>query len=126
VTRLHHLALGASDVESLALFYRDVLGLPEVERHFYDDGALRSVWLDLGGPLLMIEHTDEPPRRVEGVGFGLFLIALRVNIPDRAVTEQALRAAGAPIESRTTFTTYSRDPEGNRIALSHYPDSVDG
>src|SRR5437016_3888087 len=64
VSVLHHLALGTRDVERLARFYIDVLELREVTRHLHADGSLRSVWLDLGGALLMIEPTDEPPRKV--------------------------------------------------------------
>ncbi|HKO49243.1 MAG TPA: VOC family protein, partial [Polyangiaceae bacterium] len=62
---LHHLALGTRDVERLARFYIDILELREVTRHLHADGSLRSVWLDLGGALLMIEPSDGPPRKVE-------------------------------------------------------------
>ena len=41
----HHVAIQARDVEQVAAFYREVLGLPEVARHHFDDGRLRSVWL---------------------------------------------------------------------------------
>lgn len=118
---LHHLALGARDVEKVAQFYRDVLGLPETARHHDDAGALRSIWLDLGGAVLMIERTTEPPRRVEGVGSGPFLIAVTVSPDARAELERALADAGAPIETRSEHSSYTRDPEGNRVAISHYP-----
>jgi len=121
VSRLHHLALGARDVESLAAFYRGVLGLPEVLRQSEPDGRLRSVWLDLGGPILMIERSTEPQRLVSGTGAGLFLLAVQVSEEDRERYERALTAAGASIEQRTEHTSYSRDPEGNRIALSEHP-----
>jgi glyoxylase I family protein len=119
-SHLHHLALGARDVERLAAFYRDVFGLSETARHFSADGALRSVWLDLGGATLMIERTLESPRRVAGVGAGPFLVAFRAEAEQRRQIERALEAAGAPIESRTEFTSYARDPEGNRVAVSAY------
>lgn len=122
-TLVHHLALGTRDVERLARFYRVAFGLLEVKRHMGAAGELRSIWLDLGGPLLMIESSAAPDRaRVEGVGAGLFLLALRVSISERASLEQGLEALGAPIESRTQFTSYTRDPDGNRVAVSHYPD----
>lgn len=122
MTRLHHVALGARDVERVARFYRDVLGLAELGRHDDAGGALRSVWLDLGGPILMVEQSDEPPRRVEGVGAGPFLLALSVGVDARRALEEALERAGARVESRTAYTSYARDPEGNRVAISHYPD----
>ena len=118
---LHHLAVGSRDVERLARFYRDLLELREVTRHLHADGSLRSVWLDLGGALLMIESTDEPPRSVVGVGAGPFLIAFRVERERRASMEQRLSEASVVIESRTEWTSYARDPDGNRIALSSYP-----
>lgn len=121
-SRLHHLALGSPEPAALAAFYRDVLGLAELARHLDEAGRVRSVWLDLGGATLMIERTAEAPRRIEGVGAGPFLIAFRVSVPERRRLEQALAAAGLPLEGRTAFTAYGRDPEGNRIALSHHPE----
>ena len=121
VSVLHHLALGTRDVARLARFYIDVLELREVTRHLHSDGSLRSVWLDLGGSLLMIEPTDEPARIVTGVGAGPFLIALSVVARERATFEARLELSGSVIESRSEFTSYARDPDGNRIALSAYP-----
>ena len=118
---LHHVALGTQDVARLARFYADVLELREVKQHLHADGTLRSVWLDLGGPLLMLEASEEAPRAVIGVGAGPFLIALSVEPARRAAFEERLRSAGCDIESRTEWTSYARDPDGNRIALSSYP-----
>ncbi len=121
MTRLHHVAVGAQRVEALAAFYREALGLPESARHRAADGSLRSIWLDLEGTLLMLEQSDEPPRPVRSIGCGPFLIALCVTPDQRVTLEARLLALGHPIESRTLFTSYLRDPEGNRVALSHYP-----
>ena len=121
MTALHHLALGTRDVESIARFYRDVLELRELTRHEHTDGSLRSVWLDLGGALLMIESSDESPRRVAGVGAGPFLIAIAVSREEQSRLEGKLASVGSVIESRTQWTSYARDPDGNRIALSAYP-----
>lgn len=117
---LHHLALGTRDVARLSRFYTDVLGLREVTRHLHSDGSLRSIWLDLGGALLMIEPSEEPPRHVSGVGSGPFLIAVAVSAEDRPAFESRLQLSGAAIESRSEFTSYARDPDGNRIAISCY------
>lgn len=120
--RLHHLALGTSDVERLAQFYREVFGLAERDRHLDARGELRSIWLDVGGALLMIERSAEPERHVEGVGRGLFLIAFEVSPTERDEVEQQLAARGCAVESRTAYTSYARDVDGNRIAVSHYPE----
>lgn len=121
-SRLHHLALGTSQVEGLARFYRELFGLTETARHLSSDGTLRSVWLDLGGSVLMIERTSSEVRHVDGVGQGLFLIAFRVSPAERARLERELVSRGHGIESRTAYSSYSRDPDGNRIAFSHHPE----
>jgi catechol 2,3-dioxygenase-like lactoylglutathione lyase family enzyme len=123
MTRLHHVALGARDVAAVAAFYRDVLGLIEQRRHFYEDGRLRSVWLELEGALLMVEHTEQALRHVEGVASGPFLLALAATPAERVRLEQALVQGGYHIELRTAYTSYTRDPEGNRVGLSHYPEA---
>lgn len=115
------MALGTQDVARLARFYCDVLGLRELTRHLHADGSLRSVWLDLGGPILMLEATREAPRSVVGVGAGPFLIALAIQAHERADIEARLQEAGCAIESRTEWSSYARDPDGNRIAVSSYP-----
>lgn len=116
---LHHLALGARDVERVASFYRDVLLLPEISRHHTEGGVLRSVWLDLGGAILMVERTTRTRARHEGVDAGLFLLAVRSR-DGRAAARARVEAAGATIESATGYTDYTRDPEGNRVAVSDY------
>ena len=69
----------------------------------------------------MIESTEQPPRLVHGVGAGPFLIALTVEAEQRMAMEARLVSEGCVIESRTEWTSYTRDPDGNRIALSAYP-----
>ena len=118
---LHHLAIGSIDVERLGEFYRDVFGLRESARHHDESGHLRSIWLDLGGTILMLERTLSTAPPVRGVGAGLFLLALRVSPPERARLEGELESRGHEIEARTPFTSYTRDVDGNRVAFSHYP-----
>lgn len=119
--RLHHLALGALHVDALAAFYREQFGLAEVMRHHYESGELRSIWLDLGGSLLMIEPCDEAAPPLKRASTGVFLLAFAVAPEERVAWEARLEAAGYPVESRTRYSSYCRDPEGNRIAVSHYP-----
>ena len=118
---LHHIALGARDVEAVADFYREVFEMEERARHD-DAGRLRSIWLGAGDVVLMIERTDASGERVDGVGAGPFLLAFDVEPGERAELEERLEAAAAPIEERTPHSSYARDPEGNRVAISHHPD----
>lgn len=131
---LHHIAIGAADVETLAAFYREIFGLEERARHHYPGGELRSIWLDMGGPILMIEHAsslegaraDERATRARwqpshGVGEGLFLLTFSAaDVAARRAVEQRAERAGRPIESRTEYSSYFRDLEGNRVAVSQY------
>ncbi len=122
MSRLHHLALGSANIERLADFYGGLLGLPEVSRQAAPDGTLRSIWLDLGGSILMLERDSSTPRAVVERAAGLFLLALRVTPQELKALEERAARAGHGVESRTAFTSYLRDPDGNRVGLSHYPD----
>lgn len=119
---LHHIALGARDVEGVAAFYHRIFALPELTRHYERDGALRSIWLELrGGTLLMIERCAASKPHAQGVAPGPFLLAFATTPDERQRLEARLEAAGAAIEGRTAFSSYARDPEGNRVAISHWP-----
>ncbi len=121
----HHLALQVRDVERVAAFYRDVLGLQEIKRWTRDDGSLRSVWLAVEGsdPLagfLAVEHlaTGVPtPSNVLGPS----MIALRLSPDARAAAIAELAQHQVAIEKQTGWTLYVRDPEGTLVGLSHHP-----
>ncbi len=122
---VHHLAILCRDLARCERFYREVLGLELVRRWPADGGGDRSVWLDLGGAFLALERADAgAPPRGEGGAPGLHLLALRIGPGERAAWEARLAAAGAAVEGRTRWTLYLRDPEGNRIGLSHHPEEA--
>ena len=110
---VHHLALRTADVERLAAFYTEVLGLEPVRTELP-----RAVWLALaGGAMLMIEARDpgEP-----GVPAGsLELFAFRVS-PERKLEVRATARARACYDGETEFTVYLRDPDGRRLGVSTY------
>jgi catechol 2,3-dioxygenase-like lactoylglutathione lyase family enzyme len=120
----HHVALHVHDVERVAAFYADVLGLREIERHFRPDGVLRSIWLSASaeGPahdgFLAVEKAwvKEP---VASTGFSM--VAFRVDPQSRRSLEARLAEKGIAIEKMTQWTIYVRDPEGHRVGLSHHP-----
>jgi glyoxylase I family protein len=124
--RVHHVAIATADPLRLAAFY-ERLGLKTAKEHRFDDGLVRSVWLELGGgAILMLELADTvAPSGAAPFATktpGLHLLALAIAAADRARVVQHLLAADIRIEHETPFTLYIRDPEGNRIGLSHYPD----
>ncbi len=124
---LHHLAIQVRDLEGTVRWYREILELPLLREWPDDAGALRSVWLGLSGEaFLALERGDARPRgegeQPENGQAGFHLAALRIQPSERRHWEQRLSDRGVAIEHRTRWTLYFRDPEGNRIGLSHHPD----
>jgi glyoxylase I family protein len=124
---VHHLAIAVRDLEATAAFYEAVLGLPVLRRWPATDGAAvdRSRWLDLGGgAFLALERSDGQPAAHHDQTPGIQLVALRIAREARADWEARLASAGVPVVHRTAYTIYLRDPEGNRVALSHWPENA--
>jgi glyoxylase I family protein len=123
---LHHLAIQIHDLEGTVRWYREVLELPVLREWHDDSGALRSVWLRLSGEAFLA--LERSPRRrggsepSENGEPGYHLAAFRITPGERTHWEQRLSERGVAIEHRTRWTIYVRDPEGNRIGLSHHPD----
>lgn len=113
---VHHLAFRTHDVEALASFYREVVGL--------DDRAGgapgRSVWLALEGGILMIERAEVGEAMAAPQTFELVAFAVRAE--EMRAARARLDARGVTVEAATRFTVYFRDPEGRRLAFSHYPE----
>ena len=127
---VHHLAIQVRDLAAAERFYCDTLGLRVVRRWPAADGAgERSIWVDTGdGAFLALEVTTAAPRTPDGDAGCPALprrpapgrAAHRRRRP-RAPGRSASRSAGVAVYHQTAFTIYVRDPEGNRIGLSHYP-----
>lgn len=122
----HHLAVQVKDLAAAERFYVDVLGLPVVKRWPRDDGrGERSIWLSVGAgeEFLALEACDaeRPPTPFRDPHGGLHLLALRILPAERAAWEERLLSRGVEIVHRSRWTLYVRDPEGNRLGLSHYP-----
>ncbi len=94
-----------------------------------DAGGHRASWLDLGGgAFLALERCAGLPAAApwERPEPGWLLVALRIEPGARAGWEARLASQGVAIERRSPWTIYFRDPEGNRLALSHHPDPATG
>jgi catechol 2,3-dioxygenase-like lactoylglutathione lyase family enzyme len=129
VLGFHHLAIQVRDLPAMERFYRETLGLAELRRWPAPNGdGDRSVWVDVGGgAFIALERVaggatarEDAERAARP---GLHLIALGIARGARGEWERRLAAAGHPVEARTAFTLYVRDPEGNRVGLSHWPDA---
>ncbi|HZL17188.1 MAG TPA: VOC family protein [Polyangia bacterium] len=129
---VHHLAIAVRDLPVATSFYQSVLGLPVLRRWPATDGGSsegaaieRSVWLDLGGgTFLALERTAAGVPARDDQTPGLQMLALRVDVAARDEWERRFAGAGVPVVHRTAHTIYVRDPEGNRIGLSHWPDTA--
>src|SRR6266704_1145283 len=103
--KIHHLAILVSDLARAESFYCGRLGLTVVRR------APHSLWLGLeDGAFLAVE-----------IGAGPRLHCVALGIPRAERDSWRARVA---VERETPYTLYTRDPDGNGVALSHWPDAV--
>ena len=123
-TRIHHVAVKVADLARAEDFYVGVLGLPVLRRWSLADGrGDRSLWLDLGsGTFLALERAEGAGADKAEEAPGIHLVALHILRSEREAWVAKLARAGHPVYLQTDFTIYVRDPEGNRIGLSHWPD----
>lgn len=121
--RLHHLAVCVRDLARAERFYVEVLGLPVVRRWEDAEGRPRSCWLSLGGgAFLAVELVrGEGPGRADDAP-GWHCLALSIDEADRTAARARLEAAGHTVERESAYTLYVRDPDGNLVGLSHYPE----
>lgn len=125
--RFHHLAIQVVDLSAVERFYVDVLGL-SVERRWpaADGQGERSVWVATGeGGFLALERVAGPVPPDDPQRAGPFLVALGIRRADRAAWIERLARAGVAVERTSAYTVYVRDPEGNRVGLSHWPEAID-
>jgi len=128
VPEFHHLAIQVADLGACERFYTGVLGLAVLRRWPAEGGGERSVWLSLGSAFLALERAEDGPAAGSTSWRdgrpGLHLVALRIAARERASWEERLRTAGVPVVHRSLHTLYVRDPEGNRVGLSHWPEAA--
>jgi glyoxylase I family protein len=126
VKGLHHVALRCVDLERSVDFYRGVLGLEVLRRWPGEGGVERSVWLSTGPGFLALERATGPAGAgaFEDAPAGWQVVALRIARGDRGTWEERLEGSGVALARRTPFSLFFQDPEGNRVALSHWPEEA--
>jgi catechol 2,3-dioxygenase-like lactoylglutathione lyase family enzyme len=119
--KLGQLILFTGDVPRLAAFYRDVLGLAELEREagwcVLDAGgvtlALHGIPLHIAGPL------SEPPAKREDSYFKPTFL-----VEDLAAALARLAGVGIAMSTPSTYgpRTYcdGMDPDGNVFQIAHH------
>lgn len=111
-------------------FYRSLFELPILQRWPDGQGGERSVWLGLEDGFLALEKAPSgsvvaPRGEFADPRIGFYVFALRIERRQRAAWEERLAAAGVAIERRTAYSLFFRDPEGNRLAVSHHPEAAE-
>lgn len=110
--RVHHVAFRTKKLARLARFYREVVGLRVVRE------TQRSVWLDAGGTIVMLERAARAEPRVPRASLELVCFAARSKKDLAARRAQVERHAR--VEGETDYTFYFRDPDGRRVGFSRY------
>lgn len=114
----HHHAILVSDLVRAETFYGGVLGLVVKKRWLDEAKRPRSIWYELGAETFLGVELAET---IERPDFGHHCFALAIDVEDRADWLIRLSSAEVAIEKESEFSIYFRDPEGNQIALSHWP-----
>jgi catechol 2,3-dioxygenase-like lactoylglutathione lyase family enzyme len=121
-----HVALRCRDLARCERFYRSVLGLDVLRRWPAEGGGDRSVWLELDGgrAFLALERADlrEPADAREEASGGWNVVALSIERTTRPDWEARLAAHGVEVARKSAWSLFFRDPEGNRLALTHWPE----
>jgi catechol-2,3-dioxygenase len=121
--KAHHIALKVRDLNLCGQFYAALLGLEVLQRQTDSDGTIRSLWFDLDGVILMLERWSGAAKAgPENPGW--HLLALAIPAVDRNGWQDKLARAGVRITGESAYSIYFSDPEGNRLALSHYPEQA--
>lgn len=120
---IHHVALRTRDVDALARFYVDVVGLAEIPNAGGD-----SVWLRAGRAVVMLERAA--PGEPGPAAAAMDLVAFATTEEDKRALAARLARGGVAVEGETAHTLYFRDPDGRRVGASTYPlptrDTVEG
>ena len=124
-SHIHHIAVKVADLARAESFYVELLGLPVLRRWPMPDGkGERSLWLDLGaGAFLALERANGIESAKAEDSPGIHMVALSISRGEREPWIAKLTQAGCSVYQQTDYTIYVRDPEGNRIGLSHWPEA---
>jgi glyoxylase I family protein len=123
ITGLHHLTLLVEDAERSASFYRDLLGIPLVERTTNaDDPNAPHLMFGIGGTMVTVMEYPDLDQGFIGRG-STHHFALGVGSDEELVGwREYLRSRGVEcteIHDRGAFRSlYVRDPDGHLVEIA--------
>ena len=117
---IHHASLLVADTGRALAFYRDVIGLEQVER---PDLGFPGAWLGVGGQqihLLELPSPDPVEGRPEHGGRDRHLALLTVDLE---AVRRRLESVGRPytLSRSGRAALFSRDPDGNALEIIQSP-----
>ena len=118
--KLHHIAIKTGNPLRLSRFYEKIIKLKKIKT-IYDNKKIRSIWFSTeDGVIIMLEKTNDRSCNAHN---GFFLISFAIPVFERNEKKLFLKKKKVSVTSETSFSIYFNDPDGNRLAFSHYPDA---
>ena len=116
--RVHHIAIQVADLAAMSAFYRDLLGLTETKAA--RDGV---TWFTAGEIILMLEPVNGAIRDEVFASStpGLHVVSFGIDVATRDAWKEKFATRPILLERETPYSLFIRDPEGNRIGLTHFP-----
>ena len=105
---LNHIAIASPEIETLVQFYQNLPGISFLEWKYNENQEKRSGWLQIkDGPILMIEKKP------------------LAKAPEALVLSYSLLSGSVLNWShKSAYTLFLKDPEGNVIGYSNYPNTL--
>ena len=120
ISQIDHCSVIITRVERSRRFYRDVLGLKEINKPRTFDFVV--LWFDLGGGQTLHLLLKSQPDTISPRHFAL-------HVDDALIARAHCREHGIAIEETTSIPHcdrfFIRDPDGNRIEIIHWLEQFD-
>ncbi|TGK86481.1 VOC family protein [Leptospira montravelensis] len=111
---IHHIAIGTPNPSHLADFYLKIPGSHKLKEFHYESGILRSVWIQFGSIIVMLEDGENKSPRA---------LVFSYQVIDQSKWTQFLKQSN--IQGRTDYTIYFFDPDKNLLGVSSYPEKLE-
>jgi catechol 2,3-dioxygenase len=122
VVGVGHVVLKVSDLDRAVAFYRDVIGLTEITRRDFGNGAMAFMSNGEHHHDIALVGVGADARRPEPNDIGLYHVALKIgdDLDDLRAAKAHLDAQGVDIQfladHEVSQSIYLADPDGNNLA----------